>query len=221
MLVCVVFFQNFSSLKKPLFMKKLLLVPAALMALTFTACRETTPAEDAALPNDTAVLAPNGNPTAGELANQAGNAVDDWTDVDYNGPVTMWDDVNDKDIETRGNDNYGIYSLGENVMFKTDSDMLSADAKAKIKKVGMSIGKRYANANIRIMGFADSRGTAGYNKELSEKRAEAVKAELISSGLDMNKVTVYGMGEASPVATNDTKAGMAENRRVQIVARKS
>ncbi len=206
-------------------MKKLLLVPAALMALTFTACRETTNAEDANHNDDTAVLVPNGNPTAGELANQAGNAVsntvDDWTDVDYNGPTTMWDDVNDKDIETRGNDNYGIYSLGENVMFKTDSDMLSADAKAKIRKVGMSISKRYANANIRIMGFADSRGTAGYNKELSEKRAEAVKAELIASGLDMNKVTVYGMGEASPVATNDTKAGMAENRRVQIVARKS
>ena len=131
-------------------MKKLLLVPAALMALTFTACRETTNTEDAAHSEDTAVLVPNGNPTAADHLDAAGNAikegasgtaaaVSDWTDVDYNSPTTKWDEVNDKDIETRGTDKYGVYSLGENVLFATGSADLTANAKAKIKKVATSI----------------------------------------------------------------------------------
>ncbi len=195
------------------------------MALTFTACRETTNAEDAAHADDTAVLIPNGNPTAGDLADSLSNktsaVVDDWKDVDYNSPVTKWDDVNDKDIETRGTDKYGVYSLGENVLFATGSADLTTNAKAKIKKVAASIGNRYKESDIRIMGFTDASGSAEMNQELSKKRAEAVKAELVSSGLNTDKVTVSAMGESKPVATNDTKAGMAENRRVQIVARKS
>ena len=70
------------------------------------------------------------------------------------------------------------------------------------------------------MGFADSRGDKSYNRELSEKRAEAVKTYLVSNGkIDAARVSVEPMGETMPVATNATATGRQENRRVEIAVR--
>ena len=70
------------------------------------------------------------------------------------------------------------------------------------------------------MGFADSRGDKSYNKELSEKRAEAVKNYLMNNGkIAADRVSVEPMGETMPVASNATAAGRQENRRVEIAVR--
>lgn len=205
-------------------MKKILLIPAALFALTFTACRETTPAEQASAPDETAVLVPNGNPTAGDLADSAGNKIDRagdnvadaWNDVDWNAPVTKdWTEVNDKDVEVRGNDRYGIYTMGEDVMFALNSADLSATAKKKVSAVAKSINQRFKDANVRVYGMTDVTGDAAANMELSKKRAEAVRAQLLADGLQADKVTVRGLGEAGASGG----ANMSD-RRVKIVARK-
>jgi OmpA-OmpF porin, OOP family len=66
-----------------------------------------------------------------------------------------------------------------------------------------------------IVGHADSVGSEAYNQELSERRAEAVKAYLLGKGAKL-EIKTSGKGELSPIATNKTAAGRAENRRTEV-----
>lgn len=70
--------------------------------------------------------------------------------------------------------------------------------------------------NIKVTGHTDSTGKEAYNQSLSEKRANAVKSYLTGKGIDGQRIETSGMGESAPIATNKTKAGRAENRRVEI-----
>jgi OOP family OmpA-OmpF porin len=69
---------------------------------------------------------------------------------------------------------------------------------------------------IIAVGHTDSIGTDAYNQRLSVRRAEAVKAYLVSKGIERNRVYTEGKGEKQPVADNRTKEGRAKNRRVEI-----
>ena len=66
------------------------------------------------------------------------------------------------------------------------------------------------------MGHTDSVGSDAYNQKLSVKRADAVKAYLVSKGIEKNRVYTEGKGEKQPVADNKTAAGRSKNRRVEI-----
>ena len=69
---------------------------------------------------------------------------------------------------------------------------------------------------IIAVGHTDSIGTDAYNQRLSVRRAEAVKAYLVSKGIEKNRVYTEGKGEKQPVADNKTAEGRAKNRRVEI-----
>lgn len=69
---------------------------------------------------------------------------------------------------------------------------------------------------ITVTGHTDSAGASDYNRKLSERRAEAVKAYLVSKGLSGDRIVTKGAGDAQPVASNKTAAGRAQNRRVDI-----
>jgi len=69
---------------------------------------------------------------------------------------------------------------------------------------------------IVAVGHTDSVGTDAYNQKLSERRAAAVKAYLVSKGVAANRVYTEGKGEKSPVADNKTKEGRSKNRRVEV-----
>jgi OmpA-OmpF porin, OOP family len=69
---------------------------------------------------------------------------------------------------------------------------------------------------IIAVGHTDSIGTAAYNQRLSVRRAEAVKAYLVSKGIEQNRIYTEGKGESQPVADNRTAEGRAKNRRVEI-----
>ena len=66
------------------------------------------------------------------------------------------------------------------------------------------------------MGHTDSIGTEEYNQKLSVRRSEAVKAYLVSKGIEKNRVYTEGKGEKQPIADNKTAEGRAKNRRVEI-----
>jgi outer membrane protein OmpA-like peptidoglycan-associated protein len=75
----------------------------------------------------------------------------------------------------------------------------------------------YPNRNIRIEGHTDSSGSDSFNLNLSQKRADAVKALLVDYGVAAARIEAIGMGESLPVADNNTESGKAKNRRVDII----
>lgn len=74
----------------------------------------------------------------------------------------------------------------------------------------------YPQSSVNIVGYTDASGAAEYNQALSEKRAQSVADVLIEQGIDPTRIGVSGEGENNPIASNETKEGRAENRRVDI-----
>ncbi|WP_345949248.1 OmpA family protein [Mucilaginibacter sp. PAMB04274] len=143
----------------------------------------------------------------------------DWNKVDFNAPKSSDPDVTDKDISVSGNDEYTIYTLGENILFATDQNAVQGSAEAKLKQIVASLNKRYKGASIGVFGNTDSTGTAGHNKQLGAERAAAVKDWLVKTGgVEDGKVSIHSFGEKEPVASNATASGRQQNRNVEIVA---
>ncbi|MBH1959315.1 MAG: OmpA family protein [Flavobacteriia bacterium] len=107
-------------------------------------------------------------------------------------------------------------TMKENMVnFGFDSSDLTSAAKANLDKLAQVL-KNNLDTNINIYGHTDSKGTDAYNLSLSERRAAAVKSYLISQGVSSSRMLTMGVGENEPVASNDTDAGRAENRRVEF-----
>lgn len=101
------------------------------------------------------------------------------------------------------------------VNFAFDSAELTTSGKANLDKLS-EVLKNNPDTNINIYGHTDSKGTDAYNQGLSERRAASVKNYLISKGVASSRMFTMGVGEKEPVATNDTEAGRAQNRRVEF-----
>jgi outer membrane protein OmpA-like peptidoglycan-associated protein len=117
--------------------------------------------------------------------------------------------------ETHRTDHGILLNLRSELLFETDSAVLTEDAITQLSRIG-DILVKYPEDRLRIEGHTDSRGPVGYNEELSERRAEAVARVLTSRGVAPRQMMVLGMGEARPVASNDTPDGRSANRRVQL-----
>jgi len=77
--------------------------------------------------------------------------------------------------------------------------------------------EEHPDAKIEVQGHTDNVGSAQYNQALSERRANSVKAFLVSQGAPESQVTAKGLGKSQPVADNKTAAGRAKNRRVVVL----
>ncbi|WP_461488171.1 OmpA family protein [Pontibacter sp. HJ8] len=146
----------------------------------------------------------------------------DWNNINRDVPAATYGEITDKDVTVRGNDEYAIYSLDETVLFDTDSDAIRSGAEQKLQQVANSLGQRFTNGRIRIYGYTDAKGSANYNQQLAEKRAEAVRNWLVKNGkFSDDMISIHPVGEADQVASNATAKGRQQNRRVEIVARRS
>ncbi|GEO12274.1 OmpA family protein [Segetibacter aerophilus] len=150
----------------------------------------------------------------------ASAASSSWDDIDFNGPRANYEEITDSNINVRGNNNYGIYGVGENILFdKGKSDIRSA-AEQNLQQISASIAKRYSGGEVRIYGYTDATGDAAANKQLAEQRAASVRSWLVKNGkVDEGRISLHPIGEAQPVASNATSEGRQQNRRVEIVAK--
>ena len=100
-------------------------------------------------------------------------------------------------------------------LFDFDKSVVRPDGKKRIDEALAKL-KGVDVEMVIATGHTDSVGTDAYNQKLSERRAAAVKAYLVSKGIPASKITTIGKGEAQPVATNKTAEGRQKNRRVDI-----
>ena len=99
--------------------------------------------------------------------------------------------------------------------FDFDKSVLKPEGKAKLD----DLVSKVKDINLEVIiavGHTDSVGSDAYNQKLSVRRSEAVKAYLVSKGIEKNRVYTEGKGEKQPVADNKTAEGRAKNRRVEI-----
>jgi len=108
-----------------------------------------------------------------------------------------------------------ILSL-EGVNFDFDKATIRPESKPILDNAVRVLNEN-PSVHVRVEGNTDSRGSEDYNLNLSQRRAEAVVAYLISMGIDGSRLTPVGLGESNPVAPNDTPENMYRNRRVDLV----
>lgn len=117
-------------------------------------------------------------------------------------------------VNNTGNDLRVILPGG--VTFSTGSSTVYPAFLPSLRNVSASLQK-YPNSTVQVVGHTDNVGTAAFNQQLSEDRARAVANVLISNGTPANRIAFLGRGFNQPVASNDTEAGRAQNRRVEII----
>jgi len=102
------------------------------------------------------------------------------------------------------------------ILFGFDKSDLNPNAKQNIAKLARILNE-YPDTRLTIQGHTDSKGDENYNRKLSVRRANAVRDYLVANGVQGGRLNTVAYGETAPIATNETEAGRAQNRRVEVV----
>lgn len=108
-----------------------------------------------------------------------------------------------------------VITLGD-VLFEFNRAEVKPSARARMAQLADFL-KQYPERRVSIEGHTDSVGSAAYNAELSQRRADAIKGQLIGLGIAPDRIATMGYGKDFPVAANDTDTNRAINRRVEVV----
>ncbi len=105
--------------------------------------------------------------------------------------------------------------LQNEILFDRGSSALSPRGKEKLIEIA-KILREYPDSDVYVRGYTSSEGSDRANFELSQRRAEVVRNELIAAGVTPVRLFAQGMGSSSPIASNDTESGRTQNRRVEL-----
>ena len=106
-------------------------------------------------------------------------------------------------------------TLGD-LLFATGKSDLTGGAGPNLDKLAAFLGE-YPDRTVLIEGHTDSVGSEESNYFLSQRRADSVKSYLVGRGVPANRLSTKGLGQGSPVASNDTATGRQQSRRVEVV----
>lgn len=117
--------------------------------------------------------------------------------------------------------NHGDYLqviMPSGLLFASDSAAISGQAQNDLYGLAQSLNQ-YPNSRVEIYGHTDSTASDAHNMDLSQRRAQSVGGILTAAGVSSSRLVMVGRGESQPVASNDSEAGRAQNRRVEILIR--
>lgn len=123
--------------------------------------------------------------------------------------------LNNPAIQVVNRGSYLSVVMPESTLFATDSAAVGAQGQNDLYVIARNLNQ-YPNSRIQVIGHTDSTGSAAYNQDLSERRARSVAGILTAGGVSSSRISTAGRGATQPVASNDTPAGRAQNRRVEI-----
>lgn len=104
------------------------------------------------------------------------------------------------------------------LLFDVDSAAVDPAVQGDLRAVAQNLIE-YPESTVGVFGHTDDTGSAAYNQDLSERRAEAVAGVLVRNGVAPARVGATGLGETQPVASNATEEGRQRNRRVEVIIR--
>ncbi len=110
-----------------------------------------------------------------------------------------------------------VITLSGSVLFASGQSTLLPEAQTRLSQVADALSKTDPDSKIVVQGHTDSQGSASFNTDLSQKRAEAVRSFLTSHGVANDRVSAQGFGPTQSIADNNSAEGRANNRRVEIV----
>lgn len=119
------------------------------------------------------------------------------------------------ELEARQTERGLVLTLGD-VLFDFNEATLKPGGERAVSELTKFL-KEYPERTVMIEGFTDSIGSESYNKELSRRRADAVRMELNANGISSGRIQIRGYGESFPVASNNNEAGRQRNRRVEVI----
>jgi outer membrane protein OmpA-like peptidoglycan-associated protein len=117
--------------------------------------------------------------------------------------------------ETKRTEQGLVTKLKSDILFDTGKSDLKPEAKDNLQKMAL-IMKKYPENILAVKGYTDNTGSSEINEILSEKRAKAVKQQLVAAGLPEPVIGTHGMGPSNPIADNSSLVGRKQNRRVEI-----
>lgn len=120
-----------------------------------------------------------------------------------------------KELNAKKTDRGLVITLGD-VLFATNKSELAPGGARNVQKLADFL-RQYPKHRVLIEGHTDNTGSDSHNRELSERRANAVRMALLDKGISSDRVSTHGYGEEFPVASNDTASSRQMNRRVEVI----
>lgn len=124
--------------------------------------------------------------------------------------------LNNPNIQVVNHGTHLSVVMPESTLFATSSAAVGVQGQNDLYIIARNLNQ-YPNSTIQVIGHTDSTGSAAYNQDLSERRARSVAGILTAGGVAQSRITTSGRAASQPVASNDTAAGRAQNRRVEIL----
>ncbi|WP_380054483.1 OmpA family protein [Falsihalocynthiibacter sp. SS001] len=124
--------------------------------------------------------------------------------------------LNNSQIDVVNTGSELVVVMPQGLLFDSDSFTVKPGLYGELNALAANLNQ-YPESTVTVYGHTDNTGTAEHNLTLSQKRADAVKSYVVGSGVSGGRISAVGKGEDSPVASNLTEQGKAQNRRVEIV----